>query len=75
MGQMMPPPPRPEMPMRQRVMRGMAKKKDAFPKWLTQYPIVVYILALMVVSFMYSEYSLPWYYMLSGIIAVLANER
>ena len=45
--------------------------RDLFPKWLTQYSIVTYILALMVVSFMYSEYSLPWYYMLSGIVAVL----
>lgn len=44
--------------------------KDAFPKWLTQYSIVVYILALAIVSFMYSEYSLPWYYMLSGIVSV-----
>lgn len=68
---MMPPPPRPDMPMRQRVMRGVAKKKDAFPKWLSQYPIVTYILALIVVSFMYSAYSLPWYYMLSGTVAVL----
>lgn len=46
--------------------------KDAFPKWLSQYSIVVYILALAVVSFMYSEHSLPWYYMLSGVVAVMA---
>lgn len=71
MGQMMPPPPQQGMPMRQRVMRGVAKMKDAFPKWLTQYSIVTYILALMVVSFMYSEYSLPWYYMLSGVVALM----
>ena len=45
--------------------------KDAFPKWFTQYSIVAYILALMVVSFMYSAYSLPWYYFLSGVIAML----
>ena len=63
--------PQAPMSMRQRVMRGVAKKKDVFPKWLAQYAIVTYILALMVVSFMYSSYSLPWYYMLSGVVAVM----
>lgn len=67
MGQGMPP----RMSMRQRVMRGVAKMKDAFPKWLSQYPIVIYILALAVVTFMYSAYSLPWYYMLSGVLSVM----
>lgn len=61
-------PPQPPMPMRQRII----KKPDAFPKWLTQYAMVVYILALAIVSFMYSAYSLPWYYMLSGVVAVTA---
>ena len=48
----------------------MAKKIDIFPKWLTQYPIAVYIIALALISMMYSAYSLPWYYLLSGIVAV-----
>ena len=69
-GQMMPPPP--PIPMWQRVKKRGAKMRDAFPKWLTQYSIVVYILALAVVSFRYSEHSLPWYYMLSGVVAVMA---
>lgn len=68
-GQMMPPPP--PIPMWQRVKKRGAKMRDAFPKWLTQYSIVVYILALAIVSFMYSEHSLPWYYVLSGVVAVL----
>lgn len=42
-----------------------------FPKWLSQYPIVIYILALMVVTFMYSSYSLPWYYVLSGVVSMM----
>lgn len=67
-GQMMPPPP-PPMPMWQRAMNRIANK-NAFPKWLSQYGIVVYILALAIVSFMYSTYSLPWYYLLSGVVAV-----
>lgn len=46
--------------------------RNVFPKWLTQYSIVAYILTLMLVSFMFSEYSLPWYYMLSGVVAVIA---
>lgn len=45
--------------------------QDIFPRWLSLYPIVTYILVLMVMSLMYSEYSLPWYYVLSGVIAVL----
>lgn len=69
-GSIMPPPQRP-IPMRQRMMNRMGALKDAFPKWLSQYSIVVYILALAVVSFMYSSHSLPWYYVLSGVVAVL----
>lgn len=64
-------PPRHGIPMRQRMSRGVRRVQDVFPKWLSQYPIVIYILALVVVSFMYSAYSLPWYYMLSGTVAVL----
>lgn len=64
-------PPQPRMPMRQRMTKGILMIRDAFPKWLTQYSIVVYMSALGVVSLMYSSYSLPWYYVLSGIAAVL----
>ena len=42
-----------------------------FPKWLSKNALIAYFLALVVVSFMYSSYSLPWYYVLSGVIAVL----
>lgn len=63
--------PPPTMPMRQKMMKGVRRVQDVFPRWLSLYSIVVYILALMLVSFMYSAYSLPWYYMLSGVIAVL----
>ena len=69
--QQQPVPPQPPIPMWQRFMMYASKIKDVFPKWLSQYSIVVYILALMVVSFMYASYSLPWYYMLSGVIAVM----
>lgn len=61
----------PQMPLRQRMVIGVGRMKDLFPRWLTQYSIVVYIIAMAVVSFMYSAYSLPWYYMLSGIVAVM----
>lgn len=63
-------PPQPPMPIRQRMANGARRMQNFFPKWLSIYPIVTYILALMVVSFMYSEYSLPWYYMLSGVVFV-----
>ena len=42
-----------------------------FPKWLSKNALIAYFLALAVVTFMYSTYSLPWYYVLSGVIAVL----
>lgn len=71
-GQMMPPyEPRVKSRDPRGWMRRVSKMPDAFPKWLSQYSIVIYILALAVVTFMYSAYSLPWYYMLSGVVAVL----
>lgn len=42
----------------------------SFPKWLTQYGMLVYVVALATVSLLYSAYSLPWYYVLSGVVAV-----
>lgn len=53
------------------MINGAGRMKNAYPQWLTQYSIVVYILALMAVSFMYSAYSLPWYYLISGVVAVV----
>ena len=61
----------PPMLMQKRVMIGVAKMKDAFPRWITQYSIVAYILALMVVSFMYMEYCLPWYYLVAGVVSMM----
>lgn len=55
---------------RKKVYNPLARE-HIFPKWLTQYGVIVYILALAVVSLMYSAYSLPWYYMLSGIVAIV----
>lgn len=55
------------MPMYQ----GSISEKNIFPKWLSQYSIVIYILALAVVSFMYSAHSLPWYYQVAGVVGVL----
>lgn len=45
--------------------------QGVFPKWLSRNALIVYFLALMVVTFMYFAYSLPWYYMLSGSVSVL----
>ena len=41
------------------------------PRWIAKYAICVYILALAGVSLMYFSHSLPWYYMLSGMMSVL----
>ena len=42
-----------------------------FPKWLSKNALIAYFLALAVVTFMYSTYSIPWYYMLSGVVSML----
>lgn len=55
----------------QRQRRPNASAKAIFPKWLSRNALITYFLALAVVSFMYSAYSLPWYYMLSGVVAVM----
>lgn len=66
----------PQMPPRgqwqRRAMNAIGRIKDIFfPKWVTQYAVIIYFLALAVVSFLYSAYSLPWYYMLSGVVSVV----
>ena len=67
-GSMMPPmPPRPRTWRKKEVMM-MGKR--LFPNWLSLYPMVAYVAALMVVTVMYSSFSMSWYYMLSGLIAV-----
>ena len=55
----------------QRQRRPNASAKVIFPQWLTRNALITYFLALAVVTFMYSAYSLPWYYMLSGVVAVM----
>lgn len=50
----------------------VVKIPDAWPRWLSKNAITVYFLALGAVTLMYSAYSMPWYYMLSGVVAVLA---
>ncbi len=69
MGQMMPP--QPPMPMLQRIKNGARMiQNNIFPKWLSQYPIAVYLIVLFGISVAYSAYSMAWYYMLSGVVAV-----
>lgn len=56
-GPMMPPP-----PMRETLLK--------FPSWLNKYAVVVYVMALLIVTGMYSAYSMPWYYLLLGVVSV-----
>ena len=55
-GLMMPPP-----------MREVLLK---FPSWLNKYAVVVYVMVLIIVTGMYYAYSMPWYYLLSGVVSV-----
>lgn len=52
-------------------MNAMGRVRKIFPNWLALYSVVIYIAALAAVSFIYSAYSLPWYYLLSGVVAVV----
>lgn len=67
-------PPRPRG-WRARMMQALSDNvmpnATLFPKWLSQYAVWTYVLALTVVSIIYSAQALPWYYMLSGLISVL----
>lgn len=65
-------PPFPQQPLRQRALNSALITPNVWPKWFSKYPIAVYLLALGAVTLMYSAYSMPWYYMLSGVVAVLA---
>ncbi len=66
-GQMMPP----QAPMMPPPQGRKAKMVSVWPKWLSQYAIATYLLALAVMMLFYSTSSLPWYYMLSGVVSVL----
>ena len=41
------------------------------PKWISNKAIMVYVAALLLVTGIYFRYSMPWYYMLSGAVAVI----
>ena len=62
--------PIPQLPTRVGIRAVERKVTSIFPKWLSSYPISVYLGALAIVSFMYTSYSMPWYYSVSGIIAI-----
>ena len=68
---MMPPSTPPREQWQRRAMNVIGRARDGFPNWVMQYGIVVYIIALAAVSIMYSSYSMPWYYMLSGMVSVV----
>ena len=61
----------PGMPMRKRVIYGVQRMQDVFPRWLSVYPISAYIIALTLLCFMYSSFSMPWYYIITGVISIL----
>lgn len=57
--------------MTQAFSDNMMPNATLYPKWLSQYAVWTYVLALAVVSIIYSAHALPWYYMLSGVVSVL----
>ena len=76
MGQMPMQPPMPQggafvPPQISRRGRRRIAEQVIFPKWLSKNALIAYFLALAVVTFMYSTYSIPWYYMLSGVVSMM----
>lgn len=59
-----------------RILQGfrpiLGQNNIIIPKWVSSYAIGFYIAALLVVTFMFSSYAMPWYYLLSGIASILA---
>lgn len=41
------------------------------PKWISNKAIIIYMVALAIVTIMYFDHSMPWYFMLSGVVSVL----
>lgn len=68
--QMMPTIPHSPVQGQWRTRMGLNKITNIFPKWLSQYPIAIYVIVLAIISFIYSAYGMPWYYLLSGVVAV-----
>jgi len=42
-----------------------------FPKWISNKAIITYFIALVLVSILYLQYVIPWYYIFSGIVSVV----
>lgn len=49
----------------------MVTGRSLFPDWLSKYAVATYLLALVVVSVLYSTYNVPWYFMLAGVVSVV----
>ena len=62
--------PMPQMPPRPMMPTPMREVLLKFPSWLNKYAVVVYVMALLIVTGIYSAYSMPWYYLLSGVVSV-----
>ena len=53
------------------VLPSSLRKMVIIPKWFPQNGLIAYLLAIAAVSIMYLSNSLPWYYMFSGVVAVI----
>ena len=42
----------------------------SMPRWLNDRAIWLYVGALFIITILYFKYSLPWYYMLSGVVSI-----
>lgn len=47
------------------------QNQNIFPKWIANKAMMIYFVALAFVTGMYFSHSMPWYFMLSGVVSVL----
>ena len=57
--------------MGQPMMPPPLRQRNPFPNWLSRYGVLTYLFALAIVSALYSNFMIPWYYMLSGVVSIV----
>lgn len=52
-------------------MNQLYEQHIFLPKWISNKAIQFYLIALLIVSIIFMQYTMPWYYMLFGVVSVV----
>ena len=47
------------------------RDKDIFPQWVARSGVIVYLLAVVLISMLFSAHGMPWYYIFAGVVEVI----